>query len=95
MVSPEQADKASDSLLEPSKKELAKRQAKLAARKAALVSQRMSPLFPAAVGAAVALLAQDADRFSSDMIPFLIGAIAGWVFGLVLRRGQGANPAQA
>ena len=91
MVTPEQADKASDSLLEPSKKELAARQAKLSNRKAAMIRHRLSPLFPAAMGAGVALLMQDSDRFSDDMFPFLIGAIVGWVFGLLLRKAGGAT----
>ena len=83
MISRDQADKASDSLLEPSKQELAARQAKLEKRKASTVRHRLSPLFTAAIAAAVALASQD--RFSSDMYAFLLGAVVGSLAGLIMR----------
>ncbi|MDJ0918658.1 MAG: hypothetical protein QNJ05_12905 [Woeseiaceae bacterium] len=91
MVSPEQADKASESLLEPSKTELAARKRKLKERKASMIRHRDSALFPAAIGAGVALFARDLAHFSNDAVPFLIGAIVGWVFGLALQRSQRAE----
>ena len=84
MLSRDQADKVSDSLLEPPRQELEEKQAKLAKRRAERLKKRLSPLIPAGVGAAVALLT--VDYFSKDMTAFIAGAVAGWAVARLLSK---------
>ncbi len=84
MVSPDQAEQAADSLLEPAKQELAARQKKLARRKAIQTSLHES-LFPAAVAAGVAIFF--VDDIGSPSIAFFFSAAIGAIAGSMLRKG--------
>lgn len=86
MFSRDQANKAADSLLEPSQRELAERRKKLANRDAGAFDLRRSPLLPSAAAAAVALLGMD--LVSEKPYAFVVGAVAGWVFGVVLSKSR-------
>ena len=82
MYSREQAEKVSDSLLEPSKRELADRQTRLARRESQRERMRMSPMIPASIAAAVTLATLDI--FAREAYSFFAGALAGWAAARLL-----------
>lgn len=84
MVSPDQAEQAADSLLEPAKKELAAKQKKLARRKA-LQKGLHESIFPAAVAAGVAIFF--ADEIGSSITAFVFSASIGAIAGSFVRKG--------
>jgi hypothetical protein len=86
MVSPDQAEQAADSLLEPAKQELAAKQDKLARRKAIRTSL-LDALVPAALGAGAALVA--IEYLDSTFIGSLIfGSMIGATVGSGLRKSK-------
>ncbi len=82
MISPDQAEKAAEGLLQPSKQELAAKQQKLSRRKARI--DKIHKLIPPAVAAVAAL--ELVDYFESTGYTVLVAAAIGWGAGLILDR---------
>jgi glyoxylate carboligase len=87
MISPDQAKKAAESILEPSRQELDARKEKIARMKeeeaVRTTRRRESPAIPALFAAIAALLTVE---FSSDFtISMVVGTLMGWAVGKLLR----------
>ncbi len=84
MISPDQAEQVTDSLLEPAKQELAEKQEKLRRRREARDSFQ-DAFFPAAVAAGIAIFF--GDRFDSPLVAILVCAAVGAVVAPITRKG--------
>ena len=86
MVSPDQAEQAAESLLEPARQKLTVKQEKLARRNAVRTSM-LEAFFPAAVGAGGALAS--IEYFGGSLIGSLIfGAAIGAIVGSMLQKNR-------
>ncbi|MEM7279037.1 MAG: hypothetical protein AAF385_13000 [Pseudomonadota bacterium] len=84
MISPDQAEQVTDSLLEPAKRELAAKQEKLKRRQ--VVRYRFHDAFtPAVVAAGVAIYF--GDKFNNPFVATFICAVIGAVVGITIRKG--------
>ena len=82
MVSPDQADKAAESLLQPSKDELSARQQKVARRKAD--TTKFYGLIAPAVTAIGALVL--VDYLNSIVLTAIVATAIGWTVGSIVDR---------
>ncbi len=84
MITRDQAEKAADSLLDQSKKELSAKQDKRAKLALAEQRKRESPLFPAFVAAITVY--GSLDYLDNALVSVVLGAAIGGLFGWAARR---------